>query len=131
MLFYWNTLISFIVALLMSGVAVAGSVVSGPQPGEKVPGPFKVLNITGPEAGQISCQYCNHGTRPVVVIFTKAITPEVSQLIQKIDATTAMNEGIGLGSFVVVCSDAAGMDQQLRGVAQQLGLRKTILTLYK
>lgn len=131
MFYLRNTLVSFILALLSSGIAVAGSVTSGPQSGEKVPGPFKVLNITGPEAGQTSCQYCNHGTRPVVAIFTKAITPQVAQLIKKIDTARAANEGSGLGSFVVVCSDAAGMDQQLRSVAQQIGIQKTILTLYK
>jgi hypothetical protein len=126
-----STLVSFLVALLWSGLAVAGSTISGPQPGEKVPGPFKVLNITGPEAGQTSCQYCNHGTRPVVAIFTKAITPQVAQLLKNIDSATAMQESTGLGSFVVVCSDVPGMDQQLRAAASQLGLQKTILTLYK
>jgi hypothetical protein len=131
MIDFRSTLVSFIVALLSSGIALAGSVPSGPQAGEKVPGPFKVLNITGPEAGQTSCQYCNHGTRPVVAVFIKSITPEIAQLLKKIDLITAMNQKTGLGSFVVVCSDADGIDQQLRGIARQLGIRTTILTLYK
>jgi hypothetical protein len=131
MFYLRSTLVSFVVALLSSGIALAGSIPSGPQVGEKVPGPFKVLNITGPEAGQTSCQYCNHGTRPVAVIFTKAITPEVAQLIKKIDTITAVNKAAGLGSFVVVCSDAAGTDQQIRSLAQQMGIQSTILTLYK
>jgi hypothetical protein len=131
MFYLRNTLVSFIVALLSSGIAVAGSVTSGPQAGEKVPGPFKVRNITGPEAGQTTCQYCNHGTRPVAVIFTNSITPEVAQLLKKIDVVTAMNKDFGLGSFMVVCSDADGMDQQLQAIAQQLGIQKTIVTLYK
>ncbi|HTU92572.1 MAG TPA: hypothetical protein VMF69_20995 [Gemmataceae bacterium] len=131
MFFVRNMLVSFVVALLSSGIAVAGSVTSGPQPGEKVPGPFTVRNITGPQAGQMGCQYCNHGSRPVAVIFTKAITPEVAQLLKKIDTATAMSKESGLGSFAVVCSDAASMDQQLKAIAQQLGIQKTILTLYK
>ncbi len=131
MFYLRSTLISFVVALLSSGIALAGSIPSGPQAGEKVPGPFKVLNITGPEAGQTSCQYCNHGTRPVAVIFTKAITPEVAQLIKKIDTITTVNKAAGIGSFVVVCSDAAGTEQQIRGMAQQMGVQSTILTLYK
>lgn len=131
MFFLRNSLVSLIVALLSSGMAVAGSVQSGPQPGEKVPGPFKVLNVTGPEAGQTNCQYCKNGTRPVAVIFAKAITPQIAQLIKWIDTTAATNKPASLGSFVVVCSDAAGMDEQLRAIAQQLGLQKTILTLYK
>jgi hypothetical protein len=131
MFYLRNTLVSFIVALLSSGIALAGSVTSGPQAGEKVPGPFKVLNITGPEAGQTSCQYCNHGTRPVTAIFIKSITPEIAQLLKIIDTVTAKNQKTGLGSFVVVCNDADGLDQQLQAIAGQLGLEKTILTLYK
>jgi hypothetical protein len=131
MIDFRSTLVSFIVALLSSGTVMAGPVLSGPQPGEKVPGPFKVLNITGPEAGQTSCQYCNHGTRPVAVIFTKAITPEVAQLLKKIDTVTAQNKDSGLGSFAVVCNDAAGVDQHVRAIAQQLGIQNTILTLAK
>ncbi|MHB1423839.1 MAG: hypothetical protein ACYC3I_11715 [Gemmataceae bacterium] len=131
MFYFRSTFVSFVVALLSSGMALAGSVTSGPQAGEKVPGPFKVLNITGPEAGQTSCQYCNHGTRPVAVIFTKTIAPEIVPLLKKIDAATAMNKEAGLGSFAVVCSDAAGMEQQLRAIAPQLGIQNTILTLYK
>lgn len=131
MFYLRSTWVSFIIALLSSGIAVAGSVTSGPQAGEKVPGPFKVRNITGPEAGQTSCQYCNHGTRPVAVLFTKTITPEVAQLLLRIDAATTKNKEAGLGSFVVVCSDVTGIDQQLQSIAKQLGIQNTILTLYK
>jgi hypothetical protein len=118
MFYFRSTLVSFIVALLSSGVALAGSVTSGPQVGEKVPGPFKPLNITGPEAGQASCQYCKNGTRPVAVIFAKAITPEVAQLLKKIDTATEVNKEHGL-------------DRQLLAVAQQMQIQNTILTLYK
>lgn len=131
MFYLQSTLVSFIVALLSSGIAVAGPVTSGPQAGEKVPGPFKVHNITGPQAGQTSCQYCSHGTRPVAVVFTTSITPEVAQLLKKLDTVTTMNKETGLGSFAVICSDADGMDQQVKAIAQQLGIQSTILTLYK
>jgi hypothetical protein len=131
MFYFRSTLVSFIVALLSSGMVMAGSVISGPQVGDKVPGPFKVFNVTGPEAGQKTCQYCNNGPRPVAVIFAKTITPEVAQLLKRIDMATAMNKAAGLGSFAVVCSDAPGMDQQLRTVAAQLGMQSTILTLYQ
>jgi hypothetical protein len=131
MFYLRSTLVSFVVALLSSGVALAGSVVSGPQVGDKVPGPFKPLNITGPDAGQASCQYCKNGTRPVAVIFAKTITPEVAQLIKKIDTATATNKERGLGSYVVLCSDTAGLDRQLAALAQQMQIQSTILTLYK
>jgi hypothetical protein len=131
MFYFRSTLVSFIVALLSGGIALAGSVISGPQVGEKVPGPFKPLNVTGPDAGKASCQYCKNGMRPVAVIFAKAITPEVAQLLKKIDTATAMNKERGLGSYAVVCNDTAGLDRQLLAVAQQMQIQNTILTLYK
>lgn len=131
MFYFRSALVSFVVALLSGGIALAGSVKSGPQAGEKVPGPFKVLNVTGPEAGKTSCQYCNHGTRPVAVVFTKWITPEIAGLLKKIDAVTAANKEAGLGSFVVVCSDSPNSYQYFKQVAEELGIQNTILTLYK
>ena len=126
-----SMLAAFVVALLSSGIALAGSVISGPQVGEKVPGPFKPLNVTGPDAGQASCQYCKNGTRPVAVLFVKAITPEVAQLLKKIDTATATNKERGLGSYAVLCTDTAGLDRQLLALAQQMQIQNTILTLYK
>ncbi len=124
-------LAAFLVALLSSGIALAGSVKSGPQVGEKVPGPFKPLCVTGPDAGQAVCQYCKNGTRPVAVIFAKQITPVVAQLLKRIDIATASNKDAGLGSYAVICTDAAGVNRQLAALAQQMGIQNTVLTLYK
>lgn len=118
-------------ALLIGGGVRAGSVTSGPQVGEKAPGPFKPLNVTGPDAGQAVCQYCKNGPRPVAVVFARQITPALLQLIQKIDAATAADKDHRLGSYVVVCSDVAGMDRYVQGIGQQMRIQNTILTLYK
>jgi hypothetical protein len=118
-------------ALVVGGISQAGSVKSGPQAGEKVPGPFAPLNINGPDAGKKSCQYCKNGARPVAVIFAKQFTPEVAQLVKKIDVATAAYKEQGLGSYLVVCSSAAGIDQQLKDAAQKLAIQNTILTLFK
>jgi hypothetical protein len=121
---------ALVVAMLANGVALAGSVKSGPQAGEKVPGPFAPLNVTGPDAGRKSCQFCKNGARPVAVIFAKQLTPALAQLVKKIDAATVASEG-KLGSYAVVCSDAAGLEQQLQSIAQQMQIQKTVLTLYQ
>ena len=43
--------------LLLFGSALAATPVkSGPQPGDDIPGPFHVLNVTGPSAGEKNCQ---------------------------------------------------------------------------
>ena len=44
------------VALLVGSVFAAGSLKSGPQPGETIPGAFNPLNINGSAAGQKRCQ---------------------------------------------------------------------------
>ena len=35
--------------------ALAAELKSGPQPGDKLPGPFHPLNVTGPFAGKKQC----------------------------------------------------------------------------
>jgi hypothetical protein len=130
-MFYWRSLwAAFLAALLSAGLVMAGSVASGPQVGDKVPGPFKPMNVTGEDAGKAACQYCKNGPRPVAVIFAKQVTPALAQLIKRIDAATVASKD-GMGSYVVICSDAPGVDRQLLGVAQQMQIQQTVLTTYK
>lgn len=52
----------FAVGGTLALVLLAGSLVaeetlkSGPQPGDRVPGPFNPLNVTGDNAGEKTCQ---------------------------------------------------------------------------
>jgi hypothetical protein len=47
---------SLAVALLAIGAPAADNLKSGPQVGDKIPGPFSPLNVTGPAAGEKACQ---------------------------------------------------------------------------
>lgn len=47
---------SAVCLVLLSSACAAEVLKSGPQPGDDVPGPFHVLNVTGPSAGQKNCQ---------------------------------------------------------------------------
>src|SRR5579871_5855386 len=79
-----------LVALLAAGALVAAEPVkSGPQVGEKVPGPFRPLNVNGPRAGQPNCLYCTYGANPVVMVFAREDTPAVRTLIKYLDNATA------------------------------------------
>jgi hypothetical protein len=109
----------------------AEPVQSGPQAGEKVPGPFAPLNITGPNAGEKCCQYCKCGPLPVAAVFAREATPAVIQLMKTIDKAAAMNREKNLGSYVVFCSDAEGIGRQLQNIAQKEQLQNVVLTLYK
>ncbi|HZV07859.1 MAG TPA: hypothetical protein VE999_22430 [Gemmataceae bacterium] len=125
------TLIALTAALAFPRALQADPIQSGPQVGDKVPGAFAPLNITGPNAGQKFCQYCKNGSRPVAVVFAKEVTPAVVQLVKTIDRATAMNRDKGLGSYVVFCSDADGIGRQLQAMAQKEGIQNTVVTLYK
>jgi hypothetical protein len=47
---------SAVTLALALGSAIAADVKSGPQVGDSIPGPFNVLNVTGPQAGKSNCQ---------------------------------------------------------------------------
>ena len=47
---------SLAVALLVSSALAQDALKSGPQVGERLPGPFHPLNVTGDNAGQKACQ---------------------------------------------------------------------------
>jgi hypothetical protein len=114
---------ALVIVALTACHALAGSVKSGPQPGEKVPGPFKPLHVTGPEAGKYACLYCKYGQRPVAVVFAREITPAVARLLAAIDAETAARDDARLGSFAVFVGDPARLSEPIKqlAVAQKIG----------
>jgi hypothetical protein len=120
---------SIAVALIVAASAVAGgTITSGPQPGERVPGAFEPLNVTGPDAGQKSCLYCRYGTRPVVMIFARELTPQLLGLLKKLDAAAQTNDSLGVG--VVFCNDSQDLSARLAATAKQNNLSHMILATY-
>jgi hypothetical protein len=116
---------------LLVGVVIAGEpVASGPQPGDKVPGPFKPMNVTGPDAGQEECLYCKNGSKPVVMVFARELSPGVVALIKKLDATTAAKSDAGLASCVIVLTDATNLGPSLAKWAGDEKIKSTILATY-
>ena len=55
----------------LGGAVAAADLKSGPQAGEKVPGPFHPLNVNGEDAGKKACLYCKHGDSPVAMVFAR------------------------------------------------------------
>ena len=47
---------SLAIAVCISTALAADALKSGPQVGEKIPGPFNVLNCNGSQAGKTNCQ---------------------------------------------------------------------------
>jgi hypothetical protein len=116
---------------LTVGAALAAEpVASGPQVGEKIPGPFKPLNATGPDAGKEECLYCKHGSKPMVMVFTRELTPGVVALIKKLDAATAAKSEAGLASCVIVLNDTKDLATGLAKWAQAEKIANTVLATY-
>src|SRR5881227_3574066 len=69
------TAASLVIGLFAIASALAGeNLKSGPQVGEKVPGPFEPLNLTGDKAGEKACLFCKNGSHPVAMIFARDIS---------------------------------------------------------
>jgi hypothetical protein len=113
----------------LSFAVAAGDIKSGPQVGEKLPGPFHPLNINGSAAGKKNCLYCSNGDNPVAMIFAKEDTEQLNGLIRKIDACTAKHSDCSMGSFVVFCSDDKNLEEQLKNVVKDADLKQTILAI--
>ena len=123
-------LIAGVAAALLAVPASAGDLKSGPQAGEKVPGPFAPLNVNGEKAGQKNCLYCSNGDNPVAVIFARnAECPATQKLIKSIDAATAKHSDCEMGSFVVFCADDDKLEAKLKDMADKEGLKKIVLSI--
>lgn len=116
-------------ALLAGGVLAAGTLKSGPQVGEEVPGPFHPLNVTGADAGKKVCLYCKNGNHPVAMIFARDLSQPVATLIKKIDTATEEHKDAKMGSFVVFLGQPEELKNQLKEVAEKEGIKNTVLSI--
>jgi hypothetical protein len=109
--------------------AFAEHVKSGPQAGEKVPGPFHPINVNGEHKGEKFCLFCVNGENPVAMVFARENSPELVKLIKKLDEATAKNKEKSMGSFVVYLNDKEGLEKELAQVAETEKIEKTILAV--
>jgi hypothetical protein len=118
------------VVTVFAGAALAADAVkSGPQVGDTLPGPFHPLNINGKNANEKNCLYCQFGDAPVVMVFAREVTPEVKALAKKLDACTEKHKDVEMGSCIIFCSDAKGLEKQLQTVCKDNKLDNCIIAL--
>lgn len=117
------------VALVAGSVLAADAVKSGPQVGQKVPGPFHPLNVTGPNAGEKVCLFCKNGENPVAMIFAREVDTALTTLVKKIDVATAKNSEANMGSFVVFLGETGELEAKLKDVAQKENLKSIVLSI--
>lgn len=118
------------VVVALGGVAFAADLKSGPQAGEKVPGPFHPLNVNGEDAGKKACLYCKAGDDPVVAVFAR--NPDdaaLKKLIAAVEEATAKNSKASLTSFVVFCSGDEKLEGKLKELAEKAKLKNVVLAI--
>ena len=118
------------VVVTVSGFAFAAEIKSGPQSGEKVPGPFTPLNINGENAGKKACLFCKQGDNPSVAVFARtAECPCAETLIKKLEEVVTANEKNGLGSYVVFLSDDDKLEGKLKEMAEKSKIKNVMLSI--
>src|SRR5581483_543635 len=116
--------------VLITGFGVGQGVLkSGPQAGDRVPGPFHPLNVTGPNAGEKFCLYCENGPAPVAMVFAREVSPGLIKLIKLIDAATVKNDKASMGSFVVFLGGGEELEGKLKSLANKENIKKTVLSI--
>jgi hypothetical protein len=101
---------------------------SGLKVGDKVH-TFYVRAITGPLKNRSVCYVCRNGDRPVVMIFVRRITPELTKLLKGIDAEIDAHRAAGLRGFgVFLAGDGNELLPQVQTLAfdEKINLPLTI-----
>ena len=118
------------VVAAFGSLAVAAEIKSGPQSGEKVPGPFHPLNINGKSAGEKNCLFCQHGENPVAMVFARSADDAGTQkLIKKLEEVTAANSKAEMGAFVVYLTDSDKAEKTLKKFADDAKLKNVTLAV--
>lgn len=115
---------------VLGGILAAADLKSGPQTGDKVPGPFEPFNVNGDDAGRKQCLYCKHGDSPVVAVFARtADDANLRKLIAALDAATEQNQKAEMGSFVIYLSDDSKLGDKLKQQAEKAKLKQIVLAI--
>jgi hypothetical protein len=112
---------------------------SGPQVGQKLPGPFEPFNATGPYTGRPHCLVCERGLHPTVLIFARDPgEPDgpVMKLIKAVDDAAVKHRASDLGGFAVFLSDDVqnvdsrrALVKRLQDLADAVKLQQVVLAL--
>jgi hypothetical protein len=118
--------------VVLASVAFATDLRSGPQAGERLPGPFHPLNINGEYAGKKFCLYCLAEDHPTVAIFARnPDDPVLQKLMLGLEEATKTHAKAEFTSYAVFCSSDEKLEGKLKALAEKSKLKNLIVALDK
>ncbi|HVJ80799.1 MAG TPA: hypothetical protein VNC50_06985 [Planctomycetia bacterium] len=99
------------------------------KPGDGV-GPYHVLDVTGPKAGEKLCYRCQFGNKPVVNVFARTTDENLAGLLTKIDAKLGEDEKLR-GFVTVLTENTDGAVADLKTYAKKHEIKKLPLTVFE
>jgi quercetin dioxygenase-like cupin family protein len=122
--------------LLVCGSLPAGDLTSGPQIGDRIPGPFNPLIVVDAEKPDRSGTRCDpverHGSSPVVLVFARTVSEPVTKLVKRLDAELAKHKQDGakrLYAYMVMLSDDESLEMRLKDFAKKHRIKNTSLAI--
>jgi len=117
--------------LSLPGQTAGEEVSSGLAPGGRVQ-PLNVRDCTGPAAGKTLCYTCRYGSRPVVGVFTREITTELTQLVAALNDQVRRERQRRMAVYVVVIgNDTTAAEERLKEISREHELRHIPLTILR
>ena len=118
-----------------AGIAAADALVSGPQAGRRLPDNLHPLNITNAEkpsyAGTKTDYTEQFGADPVVLVFARAITDPLTNLMKKLDAEVGKHKAARLKAVVVLLSEDDELERALSELGKRQEIRKVSLAIMR
>jgi hypothetical protein len=123
-------LLTFVLLHLGLGVARgpalgADPIFSGPQPGEKI-SPFKVIELTGPNAGQERNPVAEHGPQPTALVFIHGIERSLVPLLRVVDEYGALHPDQLKVELVFLAADRLAGEARVKAAADSLKLQSRV-----
>ena len=89
---------------------------------------FVETKIAGNDPGTAANLVCAYEGRPVVVVYTWSINPDVVHLIRKLDSAVAKHEAERLACYVVLFSEGEEGVGELKALAEKEAIRHVLLS---
>jgi hypothetical protein len=122
-------------AVLLGSYAVAaekGALKSGPQAGDKLPGPFQSLVAYSAQPGLVGTktdfvEMC--GQDPVVLVFAREMKKPLTRLVNTLDAEAVKHKSARLKVIVVLLSDDDALENNLKEYGEKQGIKQVYLAI--